>query len=90
MTNHEAEMTTAKVLDALLVAKTHEKIAFFAIFSAGGATFEHFDPNAYSNGEKKRAIKFLREAQSGANPDVSQKYEDAITHIRNNWLHKAA
>lgn len=43
----------------------------------------------YTRGDFKRAIKGLRVAQKRA-PQYAEYYEDAISHIRREWLHKEA
>lgn len=43
----------------------------------------------YTRGDFKRAVKALRVAQKRA-PQYAEHYEDAISHIRREWLHREA
>ena len=44
-------------------------------------------PFQYSRGTLKRAVARLRMAQRGA-PEYGEKYEEAISYIRREWLHR--
>lgn len=43
--------------------------------------------DGYTKGDFKRAVKALRVAQKRA-PQYAAYYEDAISHIRREWLHR--
>lgn len=83
------ELNEKELKEIICAADRHEKLCIMAIlFSAPGK--ERYErPAGYTNGDFKRAIRHLRTTQRG-NPDVAESYEPAITHIRNNWLRKAA
>lgn len=62
-------------------------IAFAAIVFSGLKKGGNSLVDGYSRQSFKRAIKLLRDLQSQY-PDYTTDYEEAIGHIRREWLHK--
>lgn len=82
-----ADERVSRFMELINKADTTRYIAMVAIPCSDTGNDDTDIVEEYSRNDLKRAIKALRGYQAYA-PQYAECYEDAIVHIRKNWLHR--